>query len=188
MSMGPFSPSVINTRDNLMESDFRISLHGFEGKFFDTNDVENYLRSHGINIPPNVEFVTIDLDVLSLNDTPSPPSNRSESGRSTGYSPMTPPSPEGYGISSGIGQLSSRMEIDKLTTSYNDPSLDFTTDLADWSTKLTGNEFDLTGPIFNSTPILQPAENQFLNTKKPNQGGRVVTLSVTTLVEGKLAV
>jgi hypothetical protein len=188
MSMGPFSPSVINTRDNLMESDFRISLPGFEGDFFDTNDVENYLRSRGINIPPNVEFVTIDLDLLSINDTPSPPSNCSESGHSTGYSPTTPPSSEDYRISSGIGQSPSSIEIDTLSTSYNDPGLDFATDLTDWSTKLTGNPFDLTGSILNSTPILQPDGNQFLNTEKQNRRGRVVTLSVTVLVEGKLTV
>jgi hypothetical protein len=189
MSMGPFSSSVISARENLMESDFRIALPGFEGEFFDSNDVEKYLRGRGINIPPNTEFLAIDLDLLSINDIPSPMSTHSESEHSTGHSPKTPTSTENRRISSRIGgQFASSTSVDTSITNYNDPSLDFPIDPASWSTKLTGNPFDLTGPVLGPVPVPQLSMTDFLNIEGPNQEARVVKLSVSVLVEGELLV
>jgi hypothetical protein len=71
-SMGPFSPTAISTSETAMFDDFRIDMPSFEGEFFDSNDVEGYLRGRGIDIPPNVEFITIDLDQLHLQGISSP--------------------------------------------------------------------------------------------------------------------
>jgi hypothetical protein len=191
MSMGPFPPPVVSTRENLMENEFRIALPGFEGDFFDSNDVEKYLESRGINITSNSDFVTVDLNVLSMSiyDNQSPRSAGSESGHSTGHSPRTPQSLENLHMP-GLGvQASSPTGMDALIADSDAVSLeDFSASLANYSTKPTSNPFGLTGPSFNSTPIPLLSQPKFLNRERQIPDTRVVTLNVTILIEGKLPI
>lgn len=98
-SMGPFTSTVMEGREKYMVDDFRSSATGFEGKYFDANDVEGYLRGKGIDIPPNTEYITVNLDMISLQDVASPPPvptpvSLSAKGRnSISLSPKTPVSP-----------------------------------------------------------------------------------------------
>lgn len=66
LSMGPFGEEVISTRDNLLKDDWKTFVPGFdfEGRFFDPNDVENYLRSRGIDILEDMQYVPVDLEAL----------------------------------------------------------------------------------------------------------------------------
>jgi len=182
MSMGPFSPPVINTRETAMFNGFQIDMPGFEGEFFDSNDVEGYLRGRGIDIPPNVEFVTVDLDQLNLYDIPSPLS-LSDSNTIKPYSPATPRSPE-VKFTELNGQeenLTSQINDFVMNISNNDVDMSFSHPFMEWNdqdqTKSLKNPFDLAGPIFNSMPIPQNPTNY--------QDRHIVTLSVTTLVQGK---
>lgn len=196
MSMGPFSSSVAETRETAMLDDFRMKEPGFEGPWFDSNDVENYLRSRGIDIPPDAEFLTINLDMLSLKDTSSSISLSSDSALSNSYSPpKTPSSPEMRfsQLLSASDVYSTGMDINRVTDGNDELSMmGFSAQYDDWTNappventeKLTGNVFDLTGPVFNSasnTSTNIAAENSFTQ-------DRLVTLSVTDLVEGKLSI
>jgi hypothetical protein len=190
MSMGPFSPSVINIRETAMFDDFRINLPGFEGEFFDSNDVEGYLRGRGIDIPPNVEFVTVDLDQLSMADISSPES-LSDSNTIKPYSPKTPRSPEAR-FTELYGQedtLASQMDDFVINFSNNDVDMNFSIPFPEWNnqdqTKTSENPFDLTGPIFNSVSIPQNSMD-ISNNEKPYEERHLVTLSVTDLIQGKL--
>jgi hypothetical protein len=189
MSMGPFSSSVINTRETAMFDDFRINMPGFEGEFFDSNDVEGYLRGRGIDIPPNVEFVTVDLDQLNMLDIPSPRS-LSDSNTVKPYSPETPRSPD-VRFTELTGQdkkISSQMDDFVMNISNNDVDINFSFPFPEWNTedqtKNSENPFDLIGPIFNSAPIPQNSTN-VSNSENLYQDRHLVTLSVTTLIRGK---
>ena len=47
-SMGPFS-SPVSQAQEILDDDMKCNLPGFEGEFFDANDVEGYLRGRGLN-------------------------------------------------------------------------------------------------------------------------------------------
>ncbi|KAG6004517.1 hypothetical protein E4U21_001015 [Claviceps maximensis] len=72
MSMGPWGPAVQETRDERIDygSDGRMQmmLAGFEGDFFDPDEVETYLRQLGIFIPPQAEFIDAEIDVHELEE------------------------------------------------------------------------------------------------------------------------
>ncbi|TAQ85600.1 hypothetical protein B7494_g6079 [Chlorociboria aeruginascens] len=89
LSMGPFEEAISEAQTNLQD-DLRITFPGFEGEFFDANDVEGYIRGRGLDIPPAADFVTADLDLLLLSEVVSPKSFDSASSK---LSPLTPRSP-----------------------------------------------------------------------------------------------
>ncbi|KAF5005713.1 hypothetical protein FDECE_7874 [Fusarium decemcellulare] len=63
LSMGPFGPSVQQTRDLRLDAQLRIIDPEFEGDFFDSDEVEICLRGYGVTIPPNKDFVTAYIDM-----------------------------------------------------------------------------------------------------------------------------
>ncbi|ESZ98917.1 hypothetical protein SBOR_0775 [Sclerotinia borealis F-4128] len=181
-SMGPFSAAFTPIRENI-NSDMRCSIiPGFEGEFFDSNDVEGYLRGHGFDLPPAADFITgqIDLEVLSEVGSPGTASTDSRF-------PPTPRSPIGNVINENIqntynfdyinGDLSKEVQTDGTSSFMTFPS---------WSNDSSKgpNVFNLTGPIFdattglnsgNTSPIISANNKQY--TEK-----RTVTISVETLI------
>jgi len=90
-SMGPFSESIAQAQDEFLDDNMRCNIPGFEGEFFDANDVEGYLRGRGLDISPSADLVTAQLDLSSLVEAKSP---KSTSGSSVStVSPRTPKSP-----------------------------------------------------------------------------------------------
>lgn len=87
-SIGPFSPVVTEAQD-LFQEEMRCNLPGFEGEFFDSNDVEGYLRGRGLNIPPSADLVTAEIDVSIFTDASTPRSISTFDASS----PKTPKSP-----------------------------------------------------------------------------------------------
>ncbi|KAG5952790.1 hypothetical protein E4U53_008074 [Claviceps sorghi] len=65
MSMGPWGAKVQETRDQRIDygTDRRMQmmLAGFEGDFFDPDEVETHLRQLGIFIPPRADFVNAEV-------------------------------------------------------------------------------------------------------------------------------
>jgi hypothetical protein len=187
MSMGPFSSSVINTRETAMFDDFRINMLGFEGEFFDSNDVESYLRHRGLDIQPNVEFVNVDLELLKLSDISSPPSF-SDGNTNKQYTPPSPGSPEEE-IADVIGQDDNVVpQIDDFGMGMTSNDV-FSASFAEWNdnafSKPSDNMFGLTGPMFNVMPNTENPTNKS-NNGRFSQAEHIVTLSVSVLVEGKL--
>ncbi|KAG7140356.1 hypothetical protein HYQ45_002862 [Verticillium longisporum] len=71
---GPWSPAVEETKDLRVDHRLRISSSGFEGDFFDCDEVEWYLQQRGIVIPPAADFVSADIDDSTLGaPTQAPP-------------------------------------------------------------------------------------------------------------------
>ncbi len=95
-SIGPLTTVIAGNSERHMVDHYRSKVPGFEGEFFDTYDVEAYLKGRGIKIPPNAEWIIVDLDNVDVSDVP--PSDASV-GNST--SPQTPCSmtsmPAGHG-------------------------------------------------------------------------------------------
>ncbi|KAJ2902953.1 hypothetical protein MKZ38_010605 [Zalerion maritima] len=65
-STGPFDPAIMGTRDKRLGTGHRINLPGYEGDFFDADEVEEYLRMRNVVIPPHAEYVTVEVDLNSF--------------------------------------------------------------------------------------------------------------------------
>lgn len=189
LSMGPQSAAAASTRDNHMEDDFRCSLPGFEGEFFDANDVEGYLRGQGLDIPPSADFVTAELDIAALSNVSSRKSNSTGSTVNSA-SPTTPITPVNniQGLLSSTGQNSFDLDFASAPTksmsgaSKNPVSdLPFPMEYADWNTETTdmNNQNLGTDAGLNSVPV-----KDWDNSRPTENTKRVVTISVELLVEG----
>ncbi|CAH0056127.1 unnamed protein product [Clonostachys solani] len=81
VSMGPFSASVEETRDLRVSAEFRMLDPGFQGDFFDTDEVEICLRNYGVTIPASKDVVTtfVDMSVFG-EETSTVPAQHSAQG------------------------------------------------------------------------------------------------------------
>ncbi|KAG6079503.1 hypothetical protein E4U16_000994 [Claviceps sp. LM84 group G4] len=72
MSVGPWGPAVQATRDEQIHTraDRRLQmvLAGFQGDFFDCDEVESHLRRLGIFIPQRTDFVHAEIDLIELEE------------------------------------------------------------------------------------------------------------------------
>lgn len=183
MSTGPWPQAVLEAREKAMIDAFRISVPGFEGEFFDANDVEGYLKGRGIEIPPYVEFVDVNLDLIDLEDAPSPPSNS----ESNSYNPRTPISLTGISTAPSGQQdnLISQMDDFGAEMAINNMNMSF---FADWNqdeTKASHNPFDFSNTLLDMVPNRQASVD--MSNRGRLGSGRIVSMSVTVLVEGKHA-
>ncbi|PNY25714.1 Uncharacterized protein TCAP_04348 [Tolypocladium capitatum] len=67
-SMGPFSAQVELTRDERLNDRMQMICPGFEGDFFDADEIETYLRRLGITIPQSADFVEAEINIADLED------------------------------------------------------------------------------------------------------------------------
>jgi len=207
-SMGPFDPMVVAGREKYMLDDFRTNVPGFDGEFFDANDVDGYLRGRGIDIPAEAEFVTVDLDKVSLQEVapvPTPISLVTQASNEISASPRTPASPD-------IGQLSKvpdapssfdefmqgleGMEMNPSTGFLNASIPSFPAGFTDWTSasdpalggskvggEMNMDAFNFTAGAFEAAPNSQGQLQRFDWDSSASENSRVVTLSVSTLVE-----
>lgn len=59
---GPWTPEIESTRDLRVDRKLRIVVPGWEGDFYDCDEVEWYLQQRGVTIPPAADFVTAEID------------------------------------------------------------------------------------------------------------------------------
>lgn len=64
--LGPFDAKVSETRDKRIDPRMRIRLPGFEGDFYDPEEVELYLQARGVAIQPGQDYLTTEVDVSSF--------------------------------------------------------------------------------------------------------------------------
>lgn len=62
-SLGPFDTQTTNTQDRCLDPRMRITLPGWQGEFYDPEEVELYLRGKGVYIRPGQDYVTAEVDV-----------------------------------------------------------------------------------------------------------------------------
>ncbi|KAF7959193.1 hypothetical protein EAE96_002708 [Botrytis aclada] len=147
-SMGPFPTAFTPLLENI-SSDMKCTLPGFEGDFFDANDVEGYLRGHGFDLPPGADYITgqIELEVSSDAHSPGtastdsifPPTPRSPSGKA-----LDEINPNAYNLDYINGSPNKEAQADGISQFMTFPS---------WNASILRgtNPFDLSGPIFDGT-------------------------------------
>lgn len=67
-AVGPFDATTTEARDRQLDANMRIMLPGFQGDFFDPDEVELYLQSRGVCIQPGQDYVTAEVDMAWLED------------------------------------------------------------------------------------------------------------------------
>lgn len=180
-SMGPFSPRASAVQDSI-QSDLRCTLPGYEGDFFDPNDVEGYLRGRGLEIPPAADFVTAEID---LSEITSPKSMTSSDSVLSSLSPQTPQSP----AERGITENSYNYNFD-----FGKPegkALPFPIGYADWENNGEAREASNIDPVFNIAPVqsfnqdMEGATVEPRGSESPFGERRLVTINVKVLLKGE---
>ncbi|KAF5002953.1 hypothetical protein FGRMN_12 [Fusarium graminum] len=69
-SMGPFDENTEVVKGDRIDARMRMMHKGFEGDFFDADEVEVYLRQKGVVIPANVDFIDAEIDIGSFDNAP----------------------------------------------------------------------------------------------------------------------
>lgn len=64
--LGPFGEKINETRDKRIDPRMRIRLPGFEGDFYDPDEVELYLQIRGVAIQPGQDYLTTEVDVTAF--------------------------------------------------------------------------------------------------------------------------
>ncbi|GKT52335.1 uncharacterized protein ColSpa_12516 [Colletotrichum spaethianum] len=73
--LGPWDAETEEMRDLMVSQDLdklRMSVPGFEGDFYDADEVEWVLRQRGVVIPPAADFVTAEIDPADFSVDTSP--------------------------------------------------------------------------------------------------------------------
>ncbi|RAL63492.1 hypothetical protein DID88_003912 [Monilinia fructigena] len=180
-SMGPFSASFTPTRESI-NSDMRCTIPGFEGEFFDSNDVEGYLKGHGFNIHPAADFITGQIDLEELSEPES-----SDTASADSKLPPTPQSPAGarfdevnqdpYNFDYFNCDMSKEVQIDSAFSFMP---------LQSWNNNNSkvASPFNITGPIFDATNGPNSGDTSpMINVKKKRYTEKcTVTIRVETLI------
>jgi hypothetical protein len=168
LSMGPFSTEMAAAGD-YVEHDMQCSLDGFEGEFFDANDVEGYLHGRGVDIPPSADYVTVELDLSELG---SPRSSTSSASSAPNESPKTPePLADGFTYDLGFSKPEGGAFPFPSVTDWKDNGVDTGSSNVD--------------PIFSK--ILQDPESSVVSASVRRTGRKQsVTLNVQVFLDRKL--
>ncbi|TGO20333.1 hypothetical protein BPAE_0309g00100 [Botrytis paeoniae] len=180
-SMGPFPTTFTPLLENI-SSDMKCTLPGFEGEFFDSNDVEGYLRGHGFDLHPGADYITGQIELEVSSDAHSPGTASTDS-----IFPPTPRSPIGkvldetnpnaYNLDYINGNLSKEAQASGISQFMTFPS---------WNASIPrgANPFDLSGPIFDGTAGANSETSSpkvSINSKRYTEK-RTVTIKVETLI------
>ena len=88
-SMGPFTPQIEALREEKLDTtSMHIKESGFEGQFYDPDEVERYLRDRGIFIGPGQDVVEVEID---LGEFCYGPTSSSPTGSTQRYHPASTP-------------------------------------------------------------------------------------------------
>ncbi|KAM0141438.1 hypothetical protein ACHAP3_002302 [Botrytis cinerea] len=184
-SMGPFPTACTPLLENISPN-MKCTLPGFEGEFFDPNDVEGYLRGHGFDLQPGADYITGQIELEVSPDAHSPGTTSTDS-----VFPPTPRSPVGkvldetnrnsYNLDHIEGDSNKKGQASGISQFMTFPS---------WNANILrgGDPFDLSGPIFDVTAASQSGSSSpkvSANSKRYMEK-RTVTIDVEILIR-KLA-
>lgn len=175
-SVGPFSPEASQVQE-LVDEDMTINLPAFRSDFFDSNDVEGYLRSRGIEIPPAADFVSVEIDLDSFSEITS----RRNSSTPGTISPRTP-------LTSVDNMLlhtsntSNPTGVDFMKSAGSNPT--YSHDFSSWNF----NAHATHDSGHNSRPEFDPLTGYQVSSTShsPRSPKSVVTINVKTFVEGNI--
>jgi hypothetical protein len=175
-SMGPFSEAIAQAQDEFLDDNMRCNIPGFEGEFFDANDVEGYLRGRGLDISSSADLVTAQLDLSSLAEARSP---KSTSGSSIfTVPPGTPKTP-----------LASLLtDPDEFSNACKpDVNAIFPLGFASWDGDVSTKDAGNTDPIFYTMAEQNSERASPEITESDSRSGerQTITINVQTLLLGK---
>lgn len=172
-SMGPFTEAIAQAQYTYLDETQRCNLPGFEGEFFDANDVEGYLRGRGLEFSPSADFVTAKLDLTLFVEDSSP---KSVSGSSVStVSPRTPKTPS-----------LNLFDSDGYSKSFKPDatSLPFPLGFANWDSDIIAKDAGKIDPIFFSMAE-EDTGRASPGSDSRSEKGETVTLNVQTLLSGE---
>jgi hypothetical protein len=176
-SMGPFSLEVAPMQEKI-PGGMRLTLPGYEGEWFDPNDVEGYLRGRGLEIPPSADYITAELDLAFFGEVGSPHSDSTV----TTVSPKTPQSPLNK-VLGNAGDFSYNFKF----AEPEGNAFPFPIGYADWDSNDNVREASNIDPIFNVAPDRDNSSSMpdATATEVPRIEKRLVTVNVKILLECK---
>ena len=180
-SMGPFNAQVEAARDKWVDPQMRIMSRGFEGEFFDANEVEMYLRERGVLIPPYASYVEAEISPQELSENSNVFSSSSD-GQSFQDDQMILPN---YKLSATAISTPPSSSLDVTSADSLDHSLNMSPETQPGSNPgsqgYTEEEMDFAQFMnaFNSQP--EPAKRQPEGPKEKIK----VTVDVDRLIRGK---
>ncbi|ORY61756.1 uncharacterized protein BCR38DRAFT_441055 [Pseudomassariella vexata] len=65
-AMGPFDPTISRIRDSLLDMGQQIQLPGFDGAFWDADEVEYYMQQNEVSIPGSSEYYAVEIDEFAF--------------------------------------------------------------------------------------------------------------------------
>ncbi|TVY75828.1 hypothetical protein LSUE1_G006001 [Lachnellula suecica] len=171
-SMGPFSETITQAQDEYLDENLQCSLPGFEGEFFDSNDVDGYLRGHGFDISPTSDFVTVQIDLSSL--SVSKGSKCGSESSVTTISPNTPKTP--------IANLVDITDGSGYKSDCN--TLPFPLGFASWDNDVSSKEASNIDPIFYTMTEQHSVDGtpDIAESRKRSGGMQTITFNVDTLL------
>lgn len=196
-SIGPVTEVMSESMKKCMLDNYRSKVPGYEGIWFDTYDVERYLKKRGIHIPHDVEWLTVDLDKINLAEVvvagnmvmPLSSSGHTSDGTTATSSSQTP-----YLNSLGLQQRQETVQSVEASlefflasmgnecpaSSYMAPCVSGST--TDFNLKWNTNKVFTGTPLgssfdFGTHPLVTEAASDV-------QSQRLVTINVTKLLEG----
>lgn len=108
-AMGPMDPRVGKIRETLVSLGGEINLPGFDGQFWDPDEVQIYLMHNGVEIPPAVDHHIVELEDGAFGPPPSQVQDEDEqpqfaAARHAGH-PSTAAAPVAAGPVTGSGTV-----------------------------------------------------------------------------------
>ena len=178
-SMGPF-PQHVATILGLVEGRTHCTLPGYEGPFYDANDIAGYLRRRGLDIPATADFVTCEIDLTGLIEDENSESGQSGSSKSLMANPIRSDSSTSWtGSPSQAGRTTEIRQIDGTLMTPMNPSVQY------WDTYHKGL---VSNPLDISPFLATTAHQSTASFPRPSSRcttKRTVTISVSFLQEGE---
>lgn len=164
-TMGQFNPQGESVKDMRLDKRVRMHYPGIDGDFLDSEEVEVYLKKHGIIIPANAEFVEVEMnpnDFSGAAETQTVPAH-----------PVTPSQPTAHPQHGNQGNWNHQAGQAAAATATTDAITTMFTDGTATGSADTGS--------YN--PFLCPAIPMGLWTSKKNPRKFKATINVATLVD-----
>jgi hypothetical protein len=174
-SIGPHTSRVAEVEELLDENCF-CKKPGMEGEFFDSNDVEQYLRSRGLEIPEDADTVTAQIDLSIISEAASPKSAGSSSVSST-RSPVTPKSSLTNFILPAYDNPETTYDLDPKVDNNAFP---FPLISSKWTPDSGNNNIEPSFFTMANQEFATRTSEASLNDNRPT-----ITLNVRTLISGK---
>ncbi|KAK7975292.1 hypothetical protein PG989_013755 [Apiospora arundinis] len=123
-TMGPMDPRVGKIRETLVSLGGEINLPGFDGQFWDPDEVQIYLMHNGVEIPPAVDHHVIELEDGAFGPPPSQVQGEDDKSQFAGRPTPSSATPgEGTGAGTNTGKAATTGASTRLAGPASHPNI-----------------------------------------------------------------